>query len=162
MLARIHRFGLLVGTAAALVAASAGCSRPVDLSKAIRVADVTTGWFDAGIVDGKNKLVPTITCTLQNSASQSLNVQMNVMFVILPQKESQDEVFLQNVEVPGGGRSKPITVRAKYGFTGEQPRGEMLQHRLFQDFTVRLFAKQGSSQWTLLGDYPVARQLLTR
>ena len=87
---------------------------------------------------------------------------MNVMFLILPQKESQDEVFLQSIPVPAGAQSKPVTVRAKYGFTGQQPRAEMLQHRMFQDFTVRLFAKHGSTQWTLLGEYPVTRQLLTK
>jgi len=162
MLARIHRSAVLPGIAAVLVTAVAGCRQPVDLSKALHVTGVTTGWFDAGIVNGKNKLVPSITFTFHNSSSRNLTLQTNVMFLVLPQKESQDEVFFQNIEVPGGGTSKPITVRAKYGFTGEQPRAEMLQHRMFQDFTVRLFAKQGSAQWTLLGEHPVARQLLTR
>ncbi len=162
MLARIHRNAVLIGAVAVLVTATAGCSRPVDLSKALHVSDVTTGWFDMGIVDGKNKLVPSITFTLHNGSNRNLTLQMNVMYLILPQKENQDEVFLQNIVVPAGGTSKPITVRAKYGFTGEQPRAEMLQHRMFQDFTVRLFAKQGSAQWTQLGEHPVARQLLTR
>jgi len=124
--------------------------------------DVTTGWFDAGIVDGKNKLVPSIAFKLHNASRQDLTLQMNVMYLIPPEKEPQDEVFLQAIEVPRGGTSKVIVVRAKYGFTGEQPRAEMLQHRLFQDFTVRLFAKQGSGQWTLLGEHPVKRQLLTQ
>ena len=162
MLARIHRSAVLLALAALTAAAANGCSRPVDLSKALHVTDVTSGWFDAGIVDGKNKLVPSITFTLHNASAEPLNLQMNVMFLILPQKEDQDDVFLQNIEVPADGASKPVTVRAKYGFTGEQPRADMLQHRLFQDFTVRLFAKRGSAQWTALGDYPVKRQLLTR
>jgi hypothetical protein len=162
MLARIHRSSVLLAFAAFGAAAADGCSRPVDLAKALHITDVSTGWFDAGIVDGKNKLVPSITFTLHNSSAERLLMQMNVMFVILPQKEDQDDVFLQNIEVPANGTSKPVTVRAKYGFTGEQPRADMLQHRLFQDFTVRLFAKRGSAQWTLLGEYPVKRQLLTR
>jgi hypothetical protein len=168
MVARIHRSPVraravvLLGIAGLLATAAAGCSKRVDLSQDIHVMDVTTGWFDAGIVDGKNKLVPSISFTLHNASSQDLTLQMNVMFMILPQKESQDEVFLQAVEVPPGRASKPVVVRAKYGFTGEQPRAEMLQHHLFQDFNVRLFAKRGSGQWTLLGEYPVKRQLLTR
>jgi hypothetical protein len=145
----------------ALVAASS-CSEAVDFKQTLEVTDVSGGWFDAGIVEGKNKLVPSITFKLHNASRQNLTIQMNIMFVILPQKESQDEVFLQAIEVPAAGTSKPVVVRAKYGFTGEQPRAEMLQHRLFQDFTVRLFAKQGSGQWTLLGEHPVKRQLLTR
>lgn len=162
MLARIHRSAVLLATVALGAAAATSCGRPVDLSKALHVSDVTSGWFDAGIVDGKNKLVPSITFTLHNSAGDPLTLQMNVMFLMLPQKEDQDDVFLQNIEVPANGTSKPVTVRAKYGFTGEQPRAEMLQHRLFQDFTVRLFAKRGSAQWTPLGEYPIKRQLLTR
>jgi hypothetical protein len=158
--ARRRAAGLIVVPLLAL--AAAGCSRRVDLAREIHVSDVTTGWFDAGIVDGKNKLVPSIAFALHNASRQDLTLQMNIMFIILPQKESQDEVFLQAIDVPAGATSKAVVVRAKYGFTGEQPRAEMLQHRLFQDFTVRLFAKQGSGQWTLLGEHPVKRQLLTK
>src|SRR5688500_1741122 len=42
-------------------------STPVELSKQLTVTDVTTGWFDAGVVEGnKNKLVPTISFRLKN------------------------------------------------------------------------------------------------
>jgi hypothetical protein len=153
---------LVIALAGSLSTAVAGCSRPVDVARNVHVMDATTGWFDAGIVDGKNKLVPSIAFKLHNASDRKLTLQMNIQFVILPQKESQDEVFLQAIEVPAGGTSKPVVVRAKYGFTGEQPRAEMLQHRLFQDFIVRLFAKQGSGQWTPLGEHPVKRQLLTQ
>jgi hypothetical protein len=141
---------------------TAGCARSVDLAQALQVTDVSTGWFDMGIVEGKNKLVPSVTFTLRNSSPGALSVQMNVVFSILPQSEERDDVFLNRVEIPGSSSAKPITVRSKYGFTGEQPRADMLQHRLFQDFQVRLFVKRGSSQWVRLGEYRVARQLLTR
>ena len=39
----------------------AGCGPDVDLTKALQVEVVSTGWFDAGIVNGQNKLVPSIT-----------------------------------------------------------------------------------------------------
>ncbi len=162
MLARIHRRAVRLAIVALATTALNGCSRPVDLAKALHVTDVTSGWFDAGIVDGKNKLVPSITFALHNASAEALTLQMNVMFLIQPSKEDQDDVFLQNIEVPANGTSKALTVRSKYGFTGEQPRADMLQHRLFQDFTVRLFAKRGSAQWTLVGEYPIKRQLLTR
>lgn len=169
MVARIHhravrhRTAALVGLIAILATALPACTRRVDLAMNVHVRDVTTGWFDAGIVeDGKNKLVPSISFTLHNASSRNLTLQMNVMFIILPQKESRGEVFLQAIEVPASGTSKPVVVRAENGFTSEQPRAEMLQHRLFQDFTVRLFAKQGSGQWTLLGEEPVKRQLITK
>jgi hypothetical protein len=144
------------------VLAAAGCSPSVDLAKALQVTDVSTGWFDMGIVDGKNKLVPSVTFALRNTVDDPLNVQMNVVFAILPEKEERDDVFLNRVEVPGSAASKPLTVRSNYGFTGEQPRADMLQHRMFRDFEVRLFVKRGSSQWVRLGEYRVARQLLTQ
>ena len=42
------------------VLTTVSCSPPVDLSKGLQVQVVSTGWLDAGIVDGKNKLVPII------------------------------------------------------------------------------------------------------
>lgn len=154
-----------LSTAAALLAAlaaSASCGSRVDVTRALQATDVSTGWFDAGIVDGKNKLVPSITFRLRNSSDEALTLQMNVVYMILPEKEERDDVFLQAIRVPASGASQPVTVRSKYGFTGAQPRAEMLQHTRFQDFQVRLFVKHGSSQWIPIGDYPVARQLLTR
>ena len=50
--------------AAGLLAASlatASCSAGADVGKALQVIDVSTGWFDAGIVNGQNKLVPSVT-----------------------------------------------------------------------------------------------------
>ena len=42
-----------------------------------------------------------------------------------------------------------MTVRSPTGVTGDAPqtRAEMLQHRLFQDIRVRVFAKQSSTTW---------------
>jgi hypothetical protein len=67
---------------ALLVAAcSFGCGPTVDLSKALQVSDVSTGWHDAGVVDGKNKLVPSVTFKLKNSSEQSLvSLQLNALF----------------------------------------------------------------------------------
>ena len=50
----------------------AGCAKPVDLTTGLRVQNVTTGWFDAGIVNGQNKLVPSISFTLKNVSDQKL------------------------------------------------------------------------------------------
>ena len=44
-----------------------GCGGPtVDLTKGLQIDVVDTGWFDAGVVDGKNKLVPTVSFTVKN------------------------------------------------------------------------------------------------
>ena len=67
---------------ALLVAAcSFGCGPTVDLSTALQLSDVSTGWHDAGVVDGKNKLVPSVTFKLKNASDQSLtSLQVNALF----------------------------------------------------------------------------------
>jgi hypothetical protein len=143
-----------------------GCGRPVDLKTSLQVTDVSTGWFDAGVVDGKNKLVPSVTFHLKNIGSQPLKfVQMNVLFNLLPQNEEWDAMLVEGIgttPLAPGAVSAPITVRGKVGFTGEQPRAQMLQHHLFQDVLAKIFGKTGSGPWTPLGEYKVVRQLLTK
>ena len=48
------------------------------------------------------------------------------------------------------------------GFTGDAPqtRAEILQHRLFQDIRVRVFAKQSSTTWVELLAFDVPRTLI--
>ena len=60
---------LVVMVAAALLTS---CGPSFDVEKAVKVTDVRTGWYDAGIVDGKNKLVPSISLKLQNISDQQV------------------------------------------------------------------------------------------
>ena len=77
--ARLH-----VIVSGALIAAgllTASCAGSVDVKEAVQVTDVTTGWFDAGVVDGKNKLVPSVTFRLRNTSDRDLSaVSVNVVF----------------------------------------------------------------------------------
>src|SRR5262249_14460412 len=58
-----------------------GCGPTVDLVKGLQVDAVSTGWFDAGVQDGKNKIVPSIAFTLKNVSNQTLVVlQVNGLF----------------------------------------------------------------------------------
>jgi hypothetical protein len=146
--------------------AAAGCAPRIDLQQSLQVSEVSTGWFDVGIVNGQNKLVPSITFRLKNVSSNEISsVQLNAVFNLLPENEEWDAMLTQGISSEGlapGATTKPITVRANVGFTGEQPRAEMLHHRLFKDAAVRLFGKHGSNQWTPLGEYKIERKLLTR
>src|SRR3954464_1416930 len=65
-----------------LVFVSASCGPKVDLTKGLKINIVSSGWFDAGIVNGnQNKLVPQVVFTLTNTANQSLPVlQINASF----------------------------------------------------------------------------------
>ena len=59
-----------------------GCSAPpVDLKQAQQIDVVATGWYDAGIVDGKNKLVPTVSFTVKTISDRNLvSLQMLASF----------------------------------------------------------------------------------
>ena len=71
---------------ACTVALTAGCSPPIDLKQALQITDVVTGYHDAGVVDGKNKLVPGITFRLKKSVDDSLRpLSVNVSFKQLPE-----------------------------------------------------------------------------
>jgi hypothetical protein len=140
------------------------CTSPVDLKQAVQVTDVSSGWFDAGIVDGRNKLVPSITFKLKKNADVNLSsVSLNLTFTFAGDQEHTDDVYVQRVDFQGQ-ETTPITVRTKWGYTAEPPqtRAEMLQNSHFRDLDVQVFAKQSSSQWVELHRAHIAHQLLTQ
>ena len=140
------------------------CAPNVDLKQALQVTDVSTGWFDAGIVEGKNKLVPSLTFRLKNTSSAKLSsVSLNLTFTFVGDQDHTDDVYVQRVDFEGQ-ETQPITVRTKWGYTGDPPqsRAEMLKNSQFRDMDVQIFAKQSSAQWVELKRVRVARQLLTQ
>jgi hypothetical protein len=140
------------------------CSAPVDLKQAVEVTDVSTGWFDAGIVDGKNKLVPSVTFRLKKKSDVNVStVSINVVFKQVGTEDHFDEVYVQRLDFTGP-ESAPTTVRAKVGYTGDPPqtRAEMLKNIHFQDMQAQIFAKAGSAQWVPLHSTPIVRQLLAK
>jgi hypothetical protein len=151
---------------ACLLTASAACAPPVDLKRGIEVLDVSTGWFDAGIVNGQNKLVPTVSFKLKNISSQSLPMlQVNASFRRVSENE---EWFASLVTAAGSGGLAPgastatLTVKSQLGYTGsDQTRQDMLRNSQFVDAKVKLLAKYGSAQWTPIAEFPIARQLIT-
>ena len=143
-----------------------GCARNVDVEKVVHITDVSTGWYDAGIVEGqKNKLVPSISLKLQNvSAERVGGVQLMGIFRRLGQGESWGEHFVLAINREGlapGATGNLIVLRSEGGYTGTQPRLTMLQNREFVDATVDIFGKQGSRNWVKIAEYPIERQLLT-
>jgi hypothetical protein len=146
---------------------AAGCAPPVDLTKALQLDIIDTGWFDAGIINGQNKLVPSATFTLKNLSDQKLSVlQLNALFRRVNENEEWGSGFLPVVGSEGlapGATTPPITIRSQLGYTGsDQSRQEMLQNSHFVDAKMELFAKYASTQWVRIGTYPITRQLLTK
>jgi hypothetical protein len=145
---------------------AAGCAKPIDLTQALQVQDVSSGWQDAGLQDGKNKLVPSVTFKMKNASAEPLNVlQVNAVF---KRVNDDNEWSSQFVPVNGseglapGATSQPVVVNAPLGYTGTDPRQQMLANSQFVDAKVQLFAKYGSANWTRIGEYPITRTLLAR
>jgi hypothetical protein len=147
-----------------LALTSASCSKPIDLRQVVEMTDVSSGWLDAGIVSGRNKLVPSVTVRFKKKAPVDLErISLNALFRAADGKESElnNDVYVQRVDFQGE-QSPPVTVRAENGYTAEPPqsRAEMLKHSQFRDMRVQILVKQGSSQWTDLGWIDVKRELI--
>jgi len=154
---------------------AAGCSKPVDLKQALQITDVVSGYHDAGVVGGKNKIVPSITFRLKKSSSDSLRpLSLNVAFKQLPQagvavapgspsEADFDDKFVQSVPFDGD-TTAPLTFQAEAGYTADPPqtRADILKHRLFQDMRVHVFAKHSASQWVEIATIDIPRQLLAQ
>jgi hypothetical protein len=137
-----------------LVLVCAGCNRNIEIEKVIKVEDVHTGWYDAGLQpDGKNKLVPSISLKLRNVGAEAVSsVQLNAIFRRVNEPEG----------AAPGALSGPIVLRSNLGYTGTQSRLQLLQNREFVDSFVDIFAKHGSRTWVKMGQYKIDRQLLSQ
>jgi hypothetical protein len=155
---------LVLGLVAALSAA--GCGSSVDIKSALQVELVSTGWFDAGIVNGKNKLVPAVSFRLKNTSNQRLPVlQVNALFRRVAENDEWGSGLLTVAGSNGlgpGETTPPLSIKSQLGYTGTESRAEMLQNSKFVDAKVSLFAKYGSTQWTPIADYPIMRQLIAQ
>jgi hypothetical protein len=160
--------GVAIRCVIVLAALAAACGKPVDLKQTLTMSDISAGYFDAGIVDGRNKLVPSVTFKLNKSIDDDLRpLSLNVTFKRLSgpggAEEDFDESFIQGVTF-NGNQTAPITVRPKAGYTGDPPqsRAEMLKNSQFRDMRVHVFAKHGSGQWTEIGQVDLPRQLIVQ
>src|SRR5258707_131328 len=146
---------------------SVACGPTVDLTKGLQVTILNSGWYDLGIVNGQNKLVPTVTFNLRNTSDQKLvTLQINALFRRVTENTEWGSGFLTVVGSQGlapGATTDPITIKSQLGYTGsDQSRQEMLQNSQFVDAKVEVFAKYGSTQWVKVGTFPITRQLMTK
>jgi len=139
------------------------CSTPVDLKQALQVTDVSAGWFDAGVVEKQNKLVPSVTFRLRDTSGKLSRVSLNVMFRFVDTGIDNDEIFKQRIDF-ANGQTDLLTLRSQTGFTGTPPQSrlDMLKNSNFRDLEVVILVRQVSAQWLELHRIPVERQLLTK
>jgi hypothetical protein len=150
-----------------LLLLSSGCGPTVDLTKGLQILDISSGWFDAGIVNGKTKLIPSISFKLKNVSDQKLPVlQVNALFRRVTEKDEWGSGFVTAAGSGGlapGATTETLTIKSDRGYTGsDQSRQQMLENKLFVDAKVELSGKYGSTQWVRLGDYPITRVLITK
>jgi hypothetical protein len=145
------------------VVMAASCGEPIDVAKAVQVDVTTSGWLVAGVVDGKNKIVPSVSLRLKNVSGQTLNaLQTNAVFRLAATNAEIGTDFRPisgSGGLPAAASSDKIRLKAAMGYTGTDPVDELLNNSRFVDAKVELFVKAGSGQWTRVGEYPIARQL---
>jgi hypothetical protein len=146
--------------------ATASCGPTVDLTKGLEVVDVSTGWWDAGVVNGQNKLVPSVTFKFKNVSDQTLDVlQANVVFRRVTEDKEWGSSYVKITGTEGlapGATSESQTVKSQLGYTGSDSRQQMLDNAQFVDAKIEIFAKYGPIQWQKVGEYPVPRTLIAK
>ena len=149
----------------AALALLTGCVRSRDVQTDLKLVDVRTGWYDAGIVQGQNKLVPSISLKIRNVSSEDIsNVQVNAIFRRIGEQEAWGEHFVRAIDSNGlkaGATGGDIVLRSNLGYTSETSRADMLKNSQFVDARVEIFGKHGSRTWAKMGEFPVERKLLT-
>lgn len=158
---------LPIACVAFAAAVSVSCGTSEAAVDALEPIEVVTGWFDDGIVEGrKNKLVPSVTLKLRNKSDESVrSIQINAIFRRVGEQEMWGEYFgwaIRGEPLAAGASTNTLVMRSTLGYTGEQPRMQMLQNQNFVDAKVEIYLKQGSRVWAKLAEYPIQRQLLTQ
>ena len=143
-----------------------GCSGTREVEKDLKLVDVSTGWYDLGVVNGQNKLVPSVTLQLQNVSEEDIaRVQINAIFRRVGEEQAWGEHFVRAIGSDGlapGKVGPKLVFRSTLGYTGTQSRQQMLQNREFVDAKVDVFGKHGSRTWVKMGEFPVERALVVQ
>jgi len=146
-----------------------GCTQ-VNLQEALEVTEVSTGWYDDGVVDapgqqqdGWNHLVPYVSFRLQNESERPLSsVQLTVSFWWAGGDGEFDSVLTSGIgdeSVPAGGSTDPIHIRGNVGFNLEGPRADLFMNSRFKDAVAKVFARRGG-RIVALGEFPVDRRVI--
>lgn len=137
-----------------------------EVEKDLKLVNVQTGWYDAGIVNGQNKLVPSISLALQNVSDREIaSVQLNAVFRRVGEEQSWGDHFVRAIDTGGlaaGASTDPLVLRSSFGYTGSQARAQMMRNTGFVDAEVEVFGKHGRRNWVKMGQYTIGRHLLTQ
>jgi hypothetical protein len=160
-----HVASIVLLALATLLPAACGSSEP-DVKAALQVTEDVSGWYDVGLVNGQNKLVPEIAFRVKNTADRAItNTSFNVVFKVVNDQQVLGSSYLAGIDSKGlgpGQVSQDIVGRSELGYTSPEARVQMLQHSQFRDVEAEIFAKHASANWVSLGKYTIKRQLITQ
>lgn len=165
---------------------AAGCGPAVDLEQDIELADVETGYFDNGLKDGSNHMLPSVSFRIRNVSDHDVSsIMIMVSFWVddpaataaetaaavaagrePPAGTIQREISSAQVRgVTGealapGAQTDPIVVRPNVGYTLEGPISEFFVHSDFEDVTARVFGRR-SGALVPLGEFVLERRIVT-
>lgn len=160
----MRRRALSVLSLCLALALSSACGRSIDLTK-LKLTNVITGYYDDGIQGGLNKLVPSVSFSLENTDTiGATEVQLVVSFW-----HEGDDGELSSKEVAGIGSKAiapnatgdPILVRSDNGYTIETARDTLFTHSMFKDFKAIVLAKR-DGKIVRLGELKIDRRILPR
>jgi len=161
----ILRLRALVPLAAVAAAGllTVSCQR-TDLSKALTVEPVLTGYYDDGLDQGWTHLVPDLTFKLKNVGTQPVarGIRVTVSFWFTAETDGEnDSIVLPGLDdrLDPGRESREFTARAPHGFRLEGARQDFFAHSLFKDMTAKVFAQSGGTIYRL-GEFPIQRQII--
>ncbi len=127
------------------------------------MTDVFTGYYDYGVVNNLNKLVPSISFRLQNNGPVPANeVDLTVAFWADGadgEWDAKDVTGIGDKVVPPGASTDPILIRADAGYTSEAARAEFFSNSVFKDVTAKVFAKRGG-KIVPLGQFKLDRRVI--
>lgn len=156
-------FAVLLAATLSL-AGGTGCTGNVNLTEAIEITDVLTGWYDNGVTaDGKNHLLPSITFRVKNKSAQPLSsVELDAAFWQDGADGENDSVLVRAIggqPLAAAASTEPLTVRAPHGYTLEGARADFFANPRYKDFIIKLFGKRGGRIFRL-GEFKVERRII--
>ena len=112
-------------------------------------------------------ILVSVSLKLRNKTDKELSsIQINAIFRRVGEQEMWGEYFgwaiPRTQPLPAGESTRTLVMRSTLGYTGDQPRMQMLQNKEFVDAKVEIYLKQGSKVLAKLAEYPIQRQLITR
>jgi len=152
--------------AAVLLALLPACGPTVDLAEGLQLESLSTGWTDVEQEGGAHKIVPAVSFRLKNASDTTLApLQVNAIFRRVGDASEWSNAMITaagSAGLPPAASTGPLVIKGTLGYTGTDPQWDMLHNSHFVDATVDLFARHGSQQWTRVGEYPIARQIVER